>query len=115
MSAAKAPGTPLVDRLRVPDDARGLLDALVGDVRIVEDVSEAVAAHATMPAFTYVTTSGVTVLPDGRTVIGTNPSAEAGSLERKLGDCYASGMDMARIDANGLTVGNGQLYSIFVE
>ena len=83
MPATKAPGTPLVDRLRVPDDARGLLDALVGDVRIVEDVSEAVAAHAMMPAFTYVTTSGVTVLPDGRTVIGTNPSAEAGSLERK--------------------------------
>ena len=42
---SSAPGTPLVDRLRVPDDARGLLDALVGDVRIVGNASEAVAAH----------------------------------------------------------------------
>lgn len=32
-----------------------------------------------------------------------NASSPAGSLERKLGDFYASGMDMARIDANGLT------------
>jgi len=80
---SSAPGTPLVDRLRVPDDARGLLDALVGDVRIVAGASEAVAAHAAMPAYTYMTTSGVTVLPDGRMVIGTSPSAEAGSLDRK--------------------------------
>ncbi len=32
-----------------------------------------------------------------------NASSPAGSLERKLGDFFASGMDMARIDANGLT------------
>ena len=31
-----------------------------------------------------------------------NASSPAGSLERKLGDFFASGMDMARIDANGL-------------
>ncbi len=31
-----------------------------------------------------------------------NASAREGSIERKLGDFYASGMDMARIDANGL-------------
>lgn len=32
-----------------------------------------------------------------------NASSREGSIERKLGDFYASGMDMARIDANGLT------------
>lgn len=32
-----------------------------------------------------------------------NASSRQGSIERKLGDFYASGMDMARIDASGLT------------
>ena len=78
-----APGTPLVDRLRVPDDARGLLDAIFGGVRLVEDVSAAVAAHGVEPSCTYVTADGVTVLPDGRVRVGSASTSEAGALERK--------------------------------
>ncbi len=81
--AADAPGEPLVDRLRVPDDARGLLTALLGDVRLVGSAGEAVAAHEAVPQMTYVTLDGVAVLPDGRVHVGSVPTNETGALERK--------------------------------
>ncbi|WP_455136408.1 chromosome segregation protein SMC [Thermophilibacter sp.] len=80
---ADAPGEPLVGRLRVADDARALLEALLGDVRLVADAAAAIAAHAQAPALTYVTADGVAVLPDGRVHVGSAPSSEAGALERK--------------------------------
>ena len=81
--SSDAPGTPLVSRLRVSDEARSLLEALLGGVRIVGDAKEAVRAHAAVPDATYVTLDGVVVLPDGRVHVGTAPSSEAGALERK--------------------------------
>ena len=78
-----APGEALVDHLRIAEDARPLLIALLGDVRLVDTVTEALSAHEKAPALTYVTPSGVTVLPDGRCVVGSAPSAETGALERK--------------------------------
>nr|WP_275100689.1 chromosome segregation protein SMC [Olsenella profusa] len=81
--AADAPGTPLVDRLRVSDEARPLLSALFGGVRLVEDAAAAVAAHAAAPSCTYVTFDGATVLPDGRVRVGAARTSEAGALERK--------------------------------
>lgn len=82
-AAADAPGEPLVSRLRVGDEARGLLEALLGDVRLVDDARAAVCAHAKAPAFTYVSPDGVCVLPDGRAHVGSVPSSESGALERK--------------------------------
>ena len=82
-AVADAPGEPLVSRLRVGDEARGLLEALLGDVRLVDDARAAVCAHAKAPAFTYVSPDGVCVLPDGRVHVGCAPSSEAGALERK--------------------------------
>ena len=77
-AAADAPGEPLVSRLRVGDEARGLLEALLGDVRLVDDARAAVCAHAKAPAFTYVSPDGVCVLH-----VGSVPSSESGALERK--------------------------------
>ena len=82
-AVADAPGVPLVDRLRVADEARGLLEALLGDVRLVKSAAAAVVAHEEQPACTYVTADGVAVLPDGRVHVGTAPSSETGALERK--------------------------------
>ena len=82
-AAADAPGEPLVSRLRVGDEARGLLEALLGDVRLVDDARAAVCAHAKAPALTYVSPDGVCVLPDGRAHVGSVPSSESGALERK--------------------------------
>ena len=81
--ASGAPGRGVAESLTVRDGARALVGALLGDVRLVDGVREAVEAHAKAPAFTYVTPQGVTVLPDGRTTVGTSAGAEQGALERK--------------------------------
>ena len=78
-----APGASLVARLRVDEESRPLIEALLGDVRLVATVAEAVAAHAQAPALTYVAADGSTVLPDGRVVVGSTPTNERGALERK--------------------------------
>ncbi len=81
---ADAPGRGIVEELTVREDARGLVGALLGDVRVVDDVRAALAAHEEVPALTYVTPQGVTVLPDGRVEVGTAGGAEQGlQLERK--------------------------------
>ena len=82
-SPSDAPGTPLVSRLRVSDEARPLLEALLGGVRIVADADEAIRSHEAAPEAVYVTLDGVVALPDGRVHVGTAPSGEAGALERK--------------------------------
>lgn len=83
VAPADAPGEPLMGRLRVADEARGVLTALLGDVRLVASPTAAVEAHQQTPALTYVTADGVVVLPDGRVHVGTVPSNESGALERK--------------------------------
>ena len=75
-------GTRLVDLLEVADGARDLIEAVLGDVRIVETLDAAVRSHETDLASTYATISGVTVFPDGRVVIG-GGATQDGALERK--------------------------------
>ena len=81
--AQEAPGESLAARLKVNEGAEALIEALLGDVRVVEGVREAILAHEEAPAFTYVTVSGVVVLPDGRTTVGMASTVEQGALERK--------------------------------
>ena len=78
-----APGIALYDLLLVHDDAKSLVKALLGDVRVVEDATLALEAHDACPYCTYVTKDGLVSLPDGRVVVGTGSGAEEGSLERK--------------------------------
>ena len=79
----EACGERLADLLSVSDEARGLVERLLGDVRIVDSPEQAVSAHAKDPSLTYVTLDGVMSLPDGRTQAGTSAGAAAGTLERK--------------------------------
>ena len=79
----EARGYSLVERLDVADGDRVLVEALLGGVRVVGDVDEAVAGHAERPELTYVTLDGVCAYSDGRLVVGTIQSAESGALERK--------------------------------
>lgn len=79
----EACGERLVDLLSVSDDARGLVERLLGDIRIVDSPEQAVSAHAKDPSLTYVTLDGVMSLPDGRTQAGASAGAAAGTLERK--------------------------------
>ncbi len=82
-AAEGAPGVALASKLRAGDESRGLLEALLGDVRLVASAGEAITAHESWPAVTFVTADGVAVLPDGRVHIGHNASNESGALERK--------------------------------
>lgn len=77
------PGESLLARLRVRDDADGLVSSVLGGVRVVPDARAALEAHASAPGLTFVTPEGVTVLPDGRTYVGLASNAEQGALERK--------------------------------
>ena len=80
---AAVAGETLADRLEVSPEATGLVDALLGDVRVVADAASAVAAHEADPSLTYVTPAGVVAHPDGRVVCGTSAGAAAGTLERR--------------------------------
>ena len=82
-SADGAPGEALLSKLQVADEARGLIEALLVDVRLVGDAAAAVLAHEQAPAFTYVAPGGAAVLPDGRLRLGEAASGEKGALERK--------------------------------
>ena len=82
-SHVDAPGVALYDLLSVHDDAKSLVKALLGDVRMVDDATSALAAHDSCPYCTYVTKDGLVALPDGRIVVGAGSGAEEGSLERK--------------------------------
>jgi chromosome segregation protein len=72
-----------MDRLVVREGASALVEALLGDVRVVGSIAEAVAAHDACPGCTYVTPEGVAALSDGRVVLGVGEGAERGSLDRK--------------------------------
>ena len=80
---AEGTGEGLAARLEVAPEAVGLIDALLGDVRVVGSVSEAVSAHEQEPSLTYVTPDGVVVYPDGRARAGVSAGVAAGTLERK--------------------------------
>ena len=76
-------GTALIDSVHAQKGAEKLLSALLGDVRIVDTARAAIEAHEQWPAYTFVTKDGVTVLPDGRCVVGSGRGVEQGALERK--------------------------------
>ena len=78
-----APGIALAQRLRLSDGSRELLEGLLGGMRLVDSVSEAVSAHEKHPGLTFVTADGAVVLPDGRVRVGSLPTNETGALERK--------------------------------
>ena len=82
-SLGEAPGIPLISKVTVRDGADALVGALLGPVRIVSSAEEAIAAHEVCRTCTYVTSDGVTVLPDGRMVVGDESGVEQGALERK--------------------------------
>lgn len=79
----ESPGTSLLSSLTVREGAEALVEALLGDVRIVGSTAEALAAHDACPSCTYVTAAGVVARPDGRLVVGEDSDAERGALERK--------------------------------
>ena len=76
-------GVPLLERVRVPAGAEGLARALLGDVYLVDSLSQALetyGASARLPA-TFVTRTGDVLSPDG-VIRGGGESAASGMLGR---------------------------------
>ena len=78
-----APGEPLVERLSCEERAQDLIESLLGGVRVVPTMADALQAHDTVPQYVYVSREGGYVLADGRVVVGERTGAERGALERK--------------------------------
>ena len=76
-------GRALVDDIRITEGAEALVGALLGGVRIVGSVEEAISAHDRYPDLTFVTKDGCRALPDGRLLLGESADTELGALERK--------------------------------
>ncbi len=76
-------GVPLLERVRVPTGFEGMARALLGDVYLVDDLSEATSnyAHSARLPATFVTREGDVVSPD-RTLRGGGESASSGMLGR---------------------------------
>ena len=81
--ARELPGVALTQRMRVRPGAEGLIQDLLGDVRVVDSADEAIAAHAKHAGVTFVTRTGVCVCADGRMVVTQGAGAGEGALERK--------------------------------
>ena len=77
----EAPGYRLIDRLRVEAGYEGAVSAILGGIRVVDSLDEALGAPA-LPGATYVTASGVRVA-GGVVRAGSETERAEGVLERK--------------------------------
>ena len=76
-------GFELLDRIGVRPGYEAVARMLLGGVRVVETVGEAVAASAADPARTYATPQGYRAFGGGRAVVGSVQDATDGLLERR--------------------------------
>lgn len=82
--AGETTGEPLVGQVKAREGFEGLVAALLGRIRLVDGLNEALDASAKDPGHCYVTRDGVVVGTDGRTSVGVVPSGpDQGALERK--------------------------------
>ncbi len=79
---AEAPGRPLTDWIECELRHRPAIDALVGDVRVVDDLDAALAAARDVPGPRYATRDGHVVWPTGKVGFASSDSG-TGVLTRK--------------------------------
>ncbi|MBY4796812.1 chromosome segregation protein SMC [Collinsella sp. AGMB00827] len=77
-----APGTALLDKLRVRDGFAQAVATRLGNIRLVDDLDAALAAPL-CPGVVYVTPEGARVEGPGQVRVGAPHSDGAGALERK--------------------------------
>ncbi|MBQ9057699.1 MAG: chromosome segregation protein SMC [Atopobiaceae bacterium] len=73
----------LLERIEYSEEARTVVEALLGAVELTESIDEALEAYGRDARLCYASLDGSIVYPDGRVVYGQQSFAEAGSLERK--------------------------------
>jgi chromosome segregation protein len=79
---SEGPGVRLADVVECPPEVRAALEALIGDVRVVDTLNEAIAASKKSP-WRYATLEGHTVWPSGKLHVGPNLDEDSGVLARK--------------------------------
>jgi chromosome segregation protein len=75
-------GTPLVDSITCDEDVRPALEALIGDIRVVDTVDEAVAG-AREHCVRVATRDGRIAHPNGKVSVGPTTETSSGVLTRK--------------------------------
>ncbi|MHB1323068.1 MAG: chromosome segregation protein SMC [Coriobacteriia bacterium] len=78
---ADGPGIRLIDVIECPSHLREAIEALIGDVRVVDTLDEALRANSTDWRMT--TRAGHTVWQNGRVRVGPNLDDDSGILARK--------------------------------
>ena len=79
--AAPKSGTALMDALDIEERFIPAMRSLLGDVYVVKNLQEAIAASEQNPAFRFVTTDGSVVWPQGKLVLAPTGDAGADSAE----------------------------------
>ncbi|MDZ4169356.1 MAG: chromosome segregation protein SMC [Coriobacteriia bacterium] len=83
-SSTVAAGTRLFDHLDCDEQARPALEALLGDVMLVDSIEDALAASAAdTTGSRFTTLSGAVVWPSGKLTLGTQVADTEGVLARK--------------------------------
>jgi chromosome segregation protein len=77
------PGVRLMDVIKCKRAVRGSLEALIGDVRVLETLDEALAAATPDSPWRYASLSGHTVWPSGKVRVGPNLDEDSGVLTRQ--------------------------------
>lgn len=76
-------GVRLIDRLTYPDRLAGTLDAILGDVFLVDSLDEALAQSATDERVRYACPDGTVVWPGAKISVHSGTSADDGVLSRE--------------------------------
>ena len=76
-------GVRLIDRLTYPDRLAGTLDAILGDVFLVDGLDEALAQSATDERVRYACPDGTVVWPGAKISVHSGTSADDGVLSRE--------------------------------
>lgn len=77
------PGYPLVGRVSAVAGYEGVVEALLGDIRVVKTLEEACRASAADPLHSYATPEGTVVQGGAHVTVGRTQDASAGLLERR--------------------------------
>jgi chromosome segregation protein len=107
--ADDGPGVRLMDVVTCDDEIRPALEALIGDVRVVDSIDEALGAP--LGPWRLVTQSGHTVWPSGKVRVGPDLDEASGVLARKrmLGELSQ------RVDALETAVGEAEAALVAAE
>jgi chromosome segregation protein len=77
------PGSPLADHISCDDRMLPAVEALIGDVRVVDSLEEALRAGAKNPGARFGTREGHLVYPSGKVSLGPTSDTSSGVLSRR--------------------------------